>query len=121
MKYVLTTCLLALLTNGCTMPPPPSTCETGDDCAMVPVEDRCSENAQCGCGPNRVPASADVLEEYAEWSAAATCLPSLCLGGVALCRFREEHLFCLDATCGVAFDDDPLPEGAVPTSLDGGR
>jgi hypothetical protein len=79
---------------------------------MIPVEDRCSENAQCFCGRNRVPGNISDQDEYVTWSESAVCFDSFCFNGQALCERRDERLFCLNGQCGGAFDDDPIPDGA---------
>jgi hypothetical protein len=108
--YSLAVCMI--LGSACSRPLPSSACESGDECVMIPVEDRCSENAQCLCGPNRVPGNISEQDDYIKWSESAVCLDNLCLNGEADCGLREEHLFCLDGQCGVAFDEEPIPDGA---------
>lgn len=112
MKRAVILLAATLAMAACNRAPPSSSCESGDECVMIPIEDRCSENAQCFCGPNRVPGNISDLDDYTAWSESAACLENPCLNGQASCVARQEHLFCLDGRCGVAFDDDPIPDGA---------
>ena len=97
---------------GCGKARPDSDCETGTDCVLIPIEDKCSEAAQCFCGPERVAGNERDADEFNSRYEAAVCLPSPCCNGEALCQLREEILFCDDGRCGVVFGDETPPAGA---------
>ena len=104
--------VIALGPCACPRPEPDTDCETGDECAMIVVGDPCSHEAQCLCGPERVPGNKRDEAEFRERAEAAACLPDLCFGGMALCAIPDETLFCHDGECGVVRKGEEPPEGA---------